>query len=62
MNIYEEHGYSSRHDYLRTLAETTGVRLDIVLMMAEMLGPDEDFDGLVTMLEDSGGGIYYEPE
>ena len=54
MNIYEKHGYESRQDYLETLSEETGVRLDIVLMMAEMLGPSEDFDGLVAMIEDAG--------
>jgi hypothetical protein len=52
MSIYTEQGYKSRRDYLDTLADDLGIEKSTVYMMAQMLGPDEDFDGLVTMLED----------
>ena len=52
MNIYTDNGYESRRDYLTQLAEDYGVDIDTVLTMASMLGPNEDFDGLVTHIED----------
>lgn len=52
MNVYTENGYKSRADYLRCLAEEHGVPIETVLALADLLGPDEDFDGLVTELED----------
>lgn len=41
-----------RMEYLRGLAEDYGVDLDVVLMLADMLGPNEDYDGLVNALDD----------
>lgn len=52
MSIYTENGYESRKDYLTNLALELDLEKSVVFMMADMLGPDEDFDGLVTMLED----------
>ena len=52
MNAYTEHGYASRRDYLDSLAEDYDIDRDTVYMMADVLGPTEDFDGLVTSLED----------
>ena len=49
---YKENGYKNRGDYLRDLSEWTGVSLDMVHLTASMLGQSEDFDGLVTTLED----------
>ena len=51
-NIYVENGYENREDYLRALAEDTGTDYETVLGYAELLGEEEDFDGLVIMLED----------
>lgn len=51
-NIYKRHGYDSRQDYLESLAEDYGVDLDTVEALADLLGPDEDFDGLVSSLDD----------
>lgn len=51
-NPYKSNGYENRKDYLKSLAEDFGVSLTTVLILAETLGPDEDFDGLVVMLED----------
>ena len=52
MNAYTENGYASRRDYLDLLAEDFDIDRDTVYMMADLLGPTEDFDGLVTSLED----------
>jgi hypothetical protein len=50
MTIYESNGYIDRDDYLEYLASEYDP--DAVYVLAELLGPDEDFDGLVTGLED----------
>ena len=52
MSQYTEQGYTSRRDYLDTLADDLGIDRATVYTMAAMLGASEDFDGLVTMLED----------
>ena len=65
MNIYEQHGFESRNAYLKDLADNNGVSLETVLALADLLsvfpetvlaladlGPNEDFDGLVTELKD----------
>jgi len=52
MSAYTDEGYKNRRDYLESLADETGVPLDVVLTIADLFGPSEDFDGLVTALED----------
>jgi len=52
MSIYTENGYKNRKDYLNSLAEDYGVPLEIVYAAADILGPNEDFDGLVTTIQD----------
>jgi hypothetical protein len=52
MSIYTDNGYENRKDYLENLADDLGLELDMVMTMADLLGPNEDFDGLVTSLED----------
>lgn len=51
--IYKLKGYANRAAYLQGLAEENGLELDIVLAISDMLGPYEDFDGLVSMIEDA---------
>ena len=51
-NIYQENGYTDRDDYLTCLSEDYGVPIEDVYSLAEMLGENEDFDGLVSALED----------
>lgn len=55
MNLYTENGYKDRRDYLCCMAEDYGISLDIVEMLADLLGPNEDFDGLVISLQDYNG-------
>ncbi len=52
MNAYQEEGYANRREYLESLAEDFGVPVKVVFALASILGPDEDFDALVTELED----------
>ena len=51
-DIYEQNGYDTRAEYLDSLAEEYGMDINVVLNLAEILGPNEDFDGLVTTLQD----------
>ena len=49
----------NRKDYLKTQAEWHGIELNTVLYIADLLGPNEDFDGLVTALEDYNDEMYF---
>jgi hypothetical protein len=51
-NVYADNGYKSRAHYLRSLAEENGVDEDAVFVLANVYGPNEDFDGLVTAVAD----------
>jgi hypothetical protein len=53
MSIYTEEGYKSRRDYLDTLATDFGLDRSTVYALAGILGPNEDFDGLICALEDA---------
>lgn len=56
MSIYRDNGYDNRESYLSSLAEDYGLSLEnVVRPIADLLGPDEDFDRLVAMLEDEAG-------
>ena len=50
MNIYQQNGFQDRDEYLDHLAVINGVNYDTVRTLADLLGPQEDFDGLVTEL------------
>lgn len=50
--IYIRHGYKNRRDYLKSLAEDYGFDYETVALLADTMGETEDFDGLVSMLED----------
>jgi len=52
MSIYTENGYENRRHYLLCLADDYGVDIATVTAMASILGPSEDFDGLVTAIQD----------
>ena len=54
-SIYRQNGYDSRAVYLQALADEYGQPLEIVDSLAGLLGPNEDFDGLVSSLEDLRG-------
>ena len=48
---YQENGYKNRYEYLESLREQYGA--DKVNALLTVLPPSEDFDGLVTELQDS---------
>lgn len=47
---YELNGFANRKEYLESLCEE--YPRDIVYALASIFGSSEDFDGLVTSLED----------
>lgn len=55
MSVYTDNGYEGRKDYLEGLCEEYD--RDKVYALAALLGPDEDFDGLVVTLEDDVDGF-----
>ena len=52
-NVYHEHGYMDREDYLRCLADDYDIDYEDIKALADMLGENEDFDALVTSLQDA---------
>lgn len=54
-NNYEDYG--GRDNYLESLSEEYGVPVETVFSLADMLGPNEDFDGLISTLEDYSLGM-----
>lgn len=48
MNKYNELGFESREEYLTGLALENGLDPEAVHALAELLGPEEDFDGLLS--------------
>lgn len=52
-DIYQEKGYKSRKDYLQSLSGEYGISLETIYSLASLLGKDEDFDRLISALEDA---------
>ena len=48
--VYQQNGFANRREYLESLCDE--YPRDAVFTLARFLGPNEDFDGLITMLED----------
>ena len=52
-NIYQRKcDCEDRQAYLFMLSEDMGIPLRVVCAIADSLGPNEDFDGLINVLED----------
>lgn len=51
-DVYQKRGYKNRLDYLMNLSEEYGIPYDAVYTAAYLLGPAEDFDGLITVLKE----------
>jgi hypothetical protein len=51
-NVYKANGFADRNDYLRDVAENYGFTFKTVRMLADMLGENEDFDGLISHLSE----------
>ena len=52
---YQRKGFSSRLEYMRELSVSYNFPLIQVFTLADLLGPEEDFDGLVSMLQEMEG-------
>lgn len=50
IEVYQDHGFDSRADYIEALSDEFGEDLLVVAM--SVLPPSEDFDGLVSELEE----------
>lgn len=50
--IYQEKGFKNRREYLIDVALEYGADQKRVFLLASTLGANEDFDGLLTMVED----------
>jgi hypothetical protein len=46
---YEEEGNFDRFGYIKDLAENHGADLPAVIEIADLLGPEEDFDGVASV-------------
>ncbi len=51
-DIYQINGYENRNDYLQAMADEYDCPLETVSELADILGAEEDFDGLISSLED----------
>ena len=51
-DIYVAKGYKNRKAYLKSLAEKYDIDYKTVVTIANTLGKNEDFDGLISGLED----------
>jgi len=52
VDIYQEKGYRDREHYLRSVADEYSIHYQLVLSIAENLGPKEDFNGLIIEIWD----------
>jgi len=59
-SIYLQNGYKNRDDYLESLSEDYGIPLETVYVLAETLGESEEWDALISALEDAEGMIFDE--
>jgi hypothetical protein len=60
-NPYQERGFQNRKEYLADVADNHGLSLDQVLEIANLLGKEEDFDGLISECQDleyANGGLF----
>lgn len=57
MSVYTDNGYTDRAEYLDSLREEYGPLVDVLITV---LPASEDFDGLVTELEDAFEAGYLE--
>ncbi len=58
LNAYQRAGYDNRRAYLQSL--TDDYPAEAVFLLADIFGPSEDFDGLISALEDGDAGGDYE--
>ena len=57
-NNSQTNSSKERRLYLEELADEFGVDTEIVFALADLLGPNEDQDGLISSLEDVSDSIF----
>ena len=57
LSVYQQNGFDDREDYLDSLREEYGEIVDVLITV---LPPSEDFDGLLSSLEDAIDSGYYD--
>lgn len=55
LDVYQRNGHANRTEYLRRLSGSFGLPMQQVQAAADLLGQDEDFDGLLSHLEEAAG-------
>lgn len=51
--IYQANGYQNRKHYLKCMSKDYNVPETVVFSLAQLLGENEDFDGLINAIEDA---------
>lgn len=54
--IYNKLGYEDRYHYFWTLSETFNIEIMQIILKAEELGPEQDFDELLNWLQEQKYG------
>lgn len=57
-NYSQANSSEERKQYLEELADEYDVDVETVFVLADILGPNEDHDGLITSLEDFTQSIF----
>ena len=52
LSEYNIQGFDNRKQYLSYISEEYGMDLELVLSLAQLLGEEEDFDGLIHSIEE----------
>ena len=55
MTIYQKEGYESKDNYFETLSEEYDIDKSIIYALSDLLGSNEDFDGLICSIQDYCG-------
>ena len=53
LNVYQRNGHANRTEYLRRMSGLFGLPMEQVQAAADLLGPEEDFDWLLSILEEA---------
>jgi hypothetical protein len=53
-SVYVQNGFKDRQHYLNSLSYEYGIDMYSLSCIADMLGENEDFDGLISSLNDFG--------
>ena len=55
MSIYQDNGYSTRIEYIIYLQKSYNFDIKLIKLLSDQLGHDEDFTGLIFILDQMDG-------